>query len=99
MSTHDKTLTLFGEEPAKSKNSELVRNPIGQFESRRVKNIYSKEINNLKATIRTMVANRQSVWRQLHRLTEENQQLRQRLSKYENTQHETATQDPSHSSR
>lgn len=93
------TLSLFGEEPAKSKNSELVRNPIGQFESRRVKNIYSKEINNLKATIRTMVANRQSVWRQLHRLTEENQQLRQRLSKYENTHNETATQDTSHSSR
>lgn len=92
------TLTLFGEEPVQSNSYERVRNPIGQFESRRVKNIYSREINNLKSTIRTMVANRQSVWRQLHRLTEENHQLRQQLSKYENTKHEAAQQDTSHTS-
>ena len=93
------TLSLFGEEPVHSNSSKRVRNPIGQFESRRVKNIYSREINSLKTTIRTMVANRQSVWRQLHRLTEENQQLRQRLRIYEDTKHETAPQDKAHTSR
>ena len=57
------------------------RNPYGRFERKSVKQIYDKEINSLRNTIKVLFANKESVSRQIRQRDEEILRLKEIIAK------------------
>ena len=71
--------TLFGEYTPPPKPT-YTRNPSGRFERKSVRDIYAKEIASLRNTIKVLLANKQSVSRQLRARDEEIINLKSKLN-------------------
>lgn len=74
--------TLFPELEVKEISKQpIIRNPSGQFERISVRQIYDKEINALRSTIKVLFANKESVSRQLRQRDEEIIKLKNIIAK------------------